>query len=248
MLDSNPLMLQKDTIFKSKQDKIKEFEFNGEVASVFDDMVSRSIPFYGEIHKIILDILSKTFKDGDVIYDLGCSTGNSLLIVNRFLEGKNFKLVGIDNSPSMLSICEKKLLENGVKNYELKLSGLENIEFETSGFNIMNYTLQFINPLNRLELLQKIYKSLRPEGVFILSEKIKVENKEIDDLFTDLYYDFKRRNGYSELEISQKREALEKVLNPLTPNSQIELLKMAGFKKVETLFRWYNFACYIGIK
>jgi tRNA (cmo5U34)-methyltransferase len=164
------------------------------------------------------------------------------------LEGKNFKLVGIDNSPSMLSICEKKLLENGVKNYELKLSGLENIEFETSGFNIMNYTLQFINPLNRLELLQKIYKSLRPEGVFILSEKIKVENKEIDDLFTDLYYDFKRRNGYSELEISQKREALEKVLNPLTPNSQIELLKMAGFKKVETLFRWYNFASYIGIK
>ncbi|MFI5390651.1 MAG: methyltransferase domain-containing protein, partial [Bacteriovoracales bacterium] len=127
-------MFQKDTIFKSKQDKIKEFEFNGEVASVFDDMVSRSIPFYGEIHKIILDILSKTFKDGDVIYDLGCSTGNSLLIVNRFLEGKNFKLVGIDNSPFMLSICEKKLLENSVRNYELKLSSLENIEFETSGF------------------------------------------------------------------------------------------------------------------
>ncbi len=148
----------------------------------------------------------------------------------------------------MLTVTEKKFKDNGINNVELVQSDLEKIVFEPSGFVIMNYTLQFINPLNRLELLQKIYQSLRPGGIFILSEKIKVENSEIESLITDLYYDFKRRNGYSELEISQKREALEKVLNPLTPSSQIELLKIAGFKKVEILFRCYNFACYIGIK
>ena len=241
-------MSQKDTIFKSKLEKIKDFEFNAEVANVFDDMVSRSIPFYGEIHKIILDILSKSFEEGDRIYDLGCSTGNTLSSISRFLGERKSNLIGIDNSSSMLSVCEKKFKDQGITNIDLINVDLENIEFQTSGSIIMNYTLQFINPLKRLELLQKIYRSLRLGGIFILSEKIKVENSEIDSLFIDLYYDFKRRNGYSELEISQKREALEKVLNPLTPTSQIELLKMAGFKKVEVLFRWYNFACYLGIK
>lgn len=241
-------MIQKDTIFKSKLEKIKDFEFNEEVAKVFDDMVSRSIPFYGEIHKIILDILSKSFVEGDVIYDLGCSTGNTIIFINNFLGERKFSIIGIDNSPSMLSVCQQKFREKDVKNFELIQSDLENVDFRPCGLVIMNYTLQFINPLNRLKLLQKIYQSLRPGGIFILSEKIKVENNEIHDLFTDLYYDFKRRNGYSELEISQKREALEKVLNPITPSSQIELLKMAGFKKVEILFRWYNFASYIGIK
>lgn len=241
-------MTEKDTIFKSKLEKIKDFEFNENVAAVFDDMVSRSIPFYAEIHRIIIDVLSKAFQEGDSIYDLGCSTGNTIIIINKFLGDKKYKLIGVDNSPSMLTVTEKKFRDNGIKNVELIQSDLEKIVFEPSGFVIMNYTLQFINPLNRLELLQKIYQSLRPGGIFILSEKIKVENPEIEGLITDLYYDFKRRNGYSELEISQKREALEKVLNPLTPSSQIELLKIAGFKKVEILFRCYNFACYIGIK
>ena len=241
-------MTQKDTIFKSKLEKNKDFEFNAEVATVFDDMVSRSIPFYGEIHKIILDILSKSFEEGDRIYDLGCSTGNTLSSISKFLGGRKSNLIGIDNSASMLSVCEKKFKDQGITNIDLINGDLEKFDFQTSGSIIMNYTLQFINPLKRLELLQKIYWSLRPGGIFFLSEKIKVENSEIDSLFIDLYYDFKRRNGYSELEISQKREALEKVLNPLTPTSQIELLKMAGFKKVEVLFRWYNFACYIGIK
>lgn len=241
-------MTEKDTIFKSKLEKIKDFEFNENVAAVFDDMVSRSIPFYAEIHRIIIDVLSKAFQEGDSIYDLGCSTGNTIIIINKFLGDKKYKLIGVDNSPSMLTVTEKKFKDNGIKNVELIQSDLEKIVFGPSGFVIMNYTLQFINPLNRLELLQKIYQSLRPGGIFILSEKIKVENSEIEGLITDLYYDFKRRNGYSELEISQKREALEKVLNPLTPSSQIELLKIAGFKKVEILFRCYNFACYIGIK
>ncbi len=113
---------------------------------------------------------------------------------------------------------------------------------------IMNYTLQFIPRDRRLGLVKKIYDSLNTGGVFIFSEKIVSSNTSVNDLLTDLYYDFKRRNGYSELEISQKREALENVLIPLTAEEQMELLQKAGFVKCEVLFRWYNFACFIGIK
>lgn len=245
-------MLETDNIFKRKLKKIEPFQFNDEVASVFDDMVERSVPFYTEIHKILLDILGKSFLPGDRIYDLGCSTGTTIKIIHDFLKenfpDKYFELVGIDNSESMLKTCEKKLKESGVSSFTLLNDDLEKMDFSPSGLFIMNYTLQFINPIKRPELLNKIYNSLRPGGVFILSEKIKAEDSFIDELLTDLYYGFKRRNGYSELEIAQKREALENVLVPITPNNQIELLKMAGFKKVEVLFRWYNFACYLGVK
>ena len=247
----NPLMLETDNIFKRKR-TIEPFSFNQEVADVFDDMVERSVPFYKEIHRIILDILGKSFMPGDKIYDLGCSTGTTIKILHDFIKErfpeKYFEIVGVDNSQAMLKKCQDKLLKNKVSNFSLSCADLEKIELAPSRLTIMNYTLQFINPIKRPELLNKIYNNLRPGGVFILSEKIKAEDNSIDDLLTDLYYDFKRRNGYSELEIAQKREALENVLLPITPNNQIELLKMAGFSRVEVLFRWYNFACYLGVK
>ena len=109
----------------------------------------------------------------------------------------------------------------------------------------MNYTLQFIPKDSRPQVLSKIYDALQDDGYFILAEKIKSDENDINDLMIELYYDFKRRNGYSELEISQKREALENVLVPLTPKEQINNLKSAGFQKVEMLFRWYNFCCYL---
>ena len=242
-------MLETDNIFKQKR-TIEPFSFNDEVADVFDNMVERSVPFYNEIHKIILDVLGKSFMPGDKIFDLGCSTGTTIKILHDFIKEKfpekYFEIIGVDNSPSMLKNCQKKL--NEISNFALKCEDLEKIELTPNGLVIMNYTLQFINPIKRPELLNKIYNSLRPGGVFILSEKVKAEDNFIDNLLIDLYYDFKRRNGYSELEIAQKREALENVLVPITPNNQIELLKMAGFSRVEVLFKWYNFACYLGVK
>lgn len=242
--------MKKDTIFKNKKNIIKKFEFNSEVASVFDDMISRSVPFYDEIHKIIKDISDRVIVKKDTIHDLGCSTGTTINILYQHLncQSKPVKFIGVDNSPSMLKICDEKLKSANIKNVELICQDIEKMQLETSGMVIMNYTLQFISPEKRIDLLKNIYKSLRKNGAFILSEKIKCQNITINDLFTDLYHDFKRRNGYSELEISQKREALENVLIPLTPEKQISLMKSAGFKKVETIFRWYNFACFIGIK
>ncbi len=242
---------KRDKIFDTKLKKIKGFEFNSDVAEVFDDMVSRSVPFYDEIHRIIIDLVKRLELDNQVIYDVGCSTGTTISLIDKFLkESKNetANFVGIDNSGPMLEKCRAKLSRKKISNVELICDSIENIELQKSMLTIMNYTLQFIDTNKRPELLNKIYRSLNPGGIFILSEKIKCTNHTINDLLIDLYHDFKRRNGYSELEISQKREALENVLVPLTPEKQIELLKEAGFKKVEVIFRWYNFACFIGIK
>lgn len=231
--------------------KIKGFEFNEEVASCFDDMVSRSVPFYDEIHRIIIDLLDRTKALQGTIYDLGCSTGSTLTLIHRHLEQQKKRtppMVGIDNSPAMLEKARDKFKENGVMNVDLRCQNIQDVKFENPSMVIMNYTLQFIPVPDRVRVLGEVHQSLMDEGIFVMAEKIKSPTMSVDELLTDLYYDFKRRNGYSELEISQKREALENVLVPLTSKRQMNMLKEAGFKRVEMIFRWYNFACYLGIK
>lgn len=201
--------MTKDTVFKSRKEKIEAFKFNSQVANVFDDMLNRSIPFYNEIHHMILDIVrTKYIGDDLIIYDLGCSTGTTISLIDHFARkiGRHPKFIGIDNSLPMIEKCDHKLKKNGVSDYKLICGDIEEHEFEKSQIIIMNYTLQFISPQKRKNLLQKIYASLEKGGVFILSEKVNSSNQKIHQLQTELYYDFKRRNGYSELEISQKRE------------------------------------------
>ncbi len=242
--------MRKDTVFRAKLKRVPKFEFNQKVAEVFDDMVSRSVPFYHEIHRLLIDILNYRLKDEDRVYDLGCSTGSTLALVHAFAVQKgikNVKLIGIDSSPSMVQKASEKLRGLNVP-AQLICNKAEEEEFEKCGVIIMNYTLQFIPAKERKALIKKAYKALRPGGILILSEKIKSSTPAIPSLITDTYYDFKRRNGYSELEISQKREALENVLVPWTPEKQAELLKSAGFNKSEMLFRWYNFASFVGVK
>ncbi|PIK16334.1 carboxy-S-adenosyl-L-methionine synthase CmoA [Halobacteriovorax sp. JY17] len=242
--------MKKDKFFAKEMGSIKSFEFNHDVAEVFDDMVSRSVPFYDEIHRIILDLVDRKYEGG-AIYDLGCSTATTISILDKHFKKRDIKTpdyIGIDNSAPMLEKASEKIKKNKVTNAELICNDIADVNFRKSGMIIMNYTLQFIKPTERPDLLKKIYKSLDKGGMFILSEKIKSSGHTVNDLLIELYYDFKRRNGYSELEISQKREALENVLIPITPEKQIELLKKAGFKKVEMIFRWYNFACYLGVK
>ncbi|WP_372655140.1 carboxy-S-adenosyl-L-methionine synthase CmoA [Halobacteriovorax sp.] len=242
--------MKKDKFFAEEMNSIKSFEFNHDVAEVFDDMVSRSVPFYDEIHRIILDLVDRKYESG-AIYDLGCSTATTISILDKHFKKREMNspdYIGIDNSAPMLEKAQQKLKKNKVDTAELICSDIADVNFRKSGMIIMNYTLQFIKPSARPDLLKKIYKSLDKGGMFILTEKIKCSGHTINDLLIELYYDFKRRNGYSELEISQKREALENVLIPITPEKQVELMKKAGFKKVEMIFRWYNFACYLGVK
>ena len=245
-------MSKVDQIFKNNIIGVRDFEFNQSVAEVFDDMVSRSVPFYDEIHKIILDLSNYAFKDSKnpVIYDLGCSTGTTLKILSKklFEMGLSPHLIGIDSSAPMLEQAKFKL-DGSLGKIDILNEDLTNFNFDDpADLVVMNYTLQFIPTGKRFELLKKVYESLRPNRYFLLTEKIKTQKNDFDDLITDLYYDFKARNGYSKLEIAQKREALENVMKPITPAEQLEALSLAGFKKSEMIFRWYNFACYLCLK
>jgi tRNA (cmo5U34)-methyltransferase len=239
--------MSKDQFFKNKQSSILPFEFNEDVAVVFDDMVSRSVPFYNEIHSIILDILDRTYSGSGTIVDLGCSTATTICLMDKHLknQGKKPTFVGIDSSGPMVAKALTKLEESKVTSAKIECADITEYKIPKSEMILMNYTLQFIAKDKRPTVLSNIFNALQDNGYFLLAEKIVSDEEDINDLMVDLYYDFKRRNGYSELEISQKREALENVLVPLTPKEQINNLKSAGFQKVEMLFRWYNFCCYL---
>lgn len=240
----------RDKVFDKHLAPGTAFEFNREVAEVFDDMVSRSVPFYDEIHRILLDIVDRACRRLENVYDLGCSTGTTISIISKHIADRNIypHFIGIDNSEDMLEKCREKIASTGVTDCTLECRNIEDTDIVDADLVIMNYTLQFLDPGKRQLVLENIYHGLRGDGVFFLSEKIRVREETIHNLLTELYYDFKRRNGYSELEISQKREALENVLRPITPEEQLDALRAAGFRKVDMIFRWYNFASYIGIR
>ena len=237
-----------DQIFAKEREDIKPFEFNEAVAQVFDDMVSRSVPFYHEIHRLCVDLIMRSYQGLGNIIDLGCSTGTTIELISNELKKKNQHghFIGVDTSAPMLKLAAEKCSQ--VENLVLKQEDMCATDFNNSEVVILNYTLQFLPLEKRLSLLKKIYEGLRPGGLVIISEKIYSPSSPMQDLITDLYYDFKKRNGYSELEIAQKREALENVLVPLSAKDQVHLMVNAGFEDSEMLFRWYNFASFLGQK
>ena len=242
---------KEDRLFRDPLKKKMVFEFNHRVADVFDDMLRRSIPFYDDVHSVIADVLDYRFPHNGRLYDLGCSTGNTLFFIGRYLQKKshNGLLIGIDSAKPMVEKARQKLIGQVPSEYlTLLCDDVLEAPIDKADFVILNYTLQFIPVRERSRLLQKIYRGLNTGGVLFLSEKLHSQDKEISDLLTMLYYDFKKRNGYSELEISQKREALEKVLTPLTLREQLDLLQEAGFSRSEIVFRRYNFGSFLCIK
>ncbi|WP_024791977.1 carboxy-S-adenosyl-L-methionine synthase CmoA [Lebetimonas sp. JS138] len=224
----------------------KQFEFDEEVASVFDDMLNRSVPFYKENLNLQIDILKNFLKESDKIVDLGSSTGTFLIELAKKSD-KKLDLTGIDNSDAMIKRAKNKAKAFGVDIKFIKTDFL-NYEIKNSNAIIANYTIQFIRPLKREKLIKKIYNSLKNDGIFLMSEKLVTNDKKLNKTMIDLYYDYKKKMGYSEYEIARKREALENVLIPYTMEENIEMLKTAGFKEVEVIFRWNNFATFIAFK
>ncbi len=240
--------MSKDTIFQDQQ-TVRDFQFTPKVAEVFDDMLDRSVPCYRQLIGMTSQLLKEFLKDGDRIYDLGCSTGTTMLELCRHLSPIDVHLIGVDNSPAML---KKASLKADVYAKKEQLQFIEGdileTKLRTTGAVLVNYTLQFIRPIERQNLLKKIYQALRPGGVLIVSEKVISADPLLNRTYINLYLEFKRSQGYSEIEIAKKREALENVLVPFSSAENMHIIKNAEFATVETFFQWFNFISYIAIK
>jgi len=241
------IISKRDTLFK-KENVGSRFEFDGSVANVFDDMLERSVPMYHECQSLAVHWCAKFAQPNTSVYDLGCSTGTLLLKLAQLIDtNKNIELHGVDNSSAMLEKSRLKLSQSPVicKFHEADLN--EEVPIQNASVVVMNYTLQFLLPENRVSLLKNIFNGLVPGGSLVLIEKIKSEIPELDRTFIDFHHQFKRDRGYSNLEISRKREALENVLIPLTVEENQALIKKAGFKVVDLFFKWNNFAGFIAL-
>lgn len=239
----------KDKIFT--QDIGKQFEFDEQVASVFDDMLERSIPHYKEVLGLIVDFCSYTLESlpsqsNSLVYDLGSSTGTTLLALFQALPSHTH-FIGIDNSQAMIDKALLKAQAYGA-NIDFICADLLQYDFLHSDIMIANYILQFIRPMQRTTLLQKIYHSLREGGIFILSEKMTSHHRILDRQMIERYMRYKQEQGYTKTEISKKREALENVLVPFSLEENIAMLKDIGFSGIEVLFKWVNFGTLIAKK
>jgi len=241
--------MSKDRIFKAKKRKIPDFDFKKKTAEVFDDMLNRSVPFYEEIQRMIGEISSDFAIGGTNIYDLGCSTGNTFLSIDKLVP-KDVNFIGIDYSKDMLDKTKQKLNQYGMsRRYELIHMDLnKGIPVTNASVVILNLTLQFVRPLYRKRVIESIAQGINDRGCLILVEKVLSIDSIINRLFIEYYYNYKKRQGYSELEIAQKREALENILIPYRPEENRTLLLESGFKECDVFFKWYNFCGMLAIK
>lgn len=244
--------MERDQVFDNQDIRGSDFEFNEEVTKVFDDMLTRSVPFYLEQQQLLKTIAQQFYVPGTKIVDLGCSTGTTLIHLAKVLENANH-LVGYDNSKPMLEKARANTELAGVsEQIELRYADLNGdlnaIDFSNASFVTMCWTLQFIRPLKRDALIRKIYDNLVDGGALIVTEKVLTNDSHMNRFFIDFYYEFKRRNGYTEDEIVRKREALENVLIPYRFDENFELFRRNGFEIVETFFQWFNFAGFLCVK
>ncbi|VGO20986.1 carboxy-S-adenosyl-L-methionine synthase CmoA [Pontiella sulfatireligans] len=238
-----------DRVFDDAASQIADFSFDQKVASVFDDMVSRSVPFYDEIQRMSCELAADFAEPGSNLYDIGCSTATTLLALDEKLD-PSVRFFGIDNSEEMLLKAKGKIAQSGTRR-AIELQAVDvhkGMVVENASVVTMLLTLQFVRPLYRDQVMKTLYNGLNENGCLIIVEKLTCEHTDFNRLFIEHYYEYKRRKGYSEIEISKKREALENVLIPYRSEENIHLLKETGFRYVEEYFRWYNFCGIIAVK
>jgi len=237
-----------DNIYAATTDK-QSFTFDGQVAEVFPDMIQRSVPGYDQILKNTAKFAQRFVTANSHCYDLGCSLGASSLAMSAGIDVDGVKIIGVDNSQAMLTRCHHHI--DAFKHrteIELHCNDIQNVDIENASMVVLNFTLQFIAQAERAALLEKIYQGMRPGAVLLLSEKVCFENVDDNALMIDLHHQFKRENGYSELEISQKRSLLENVLVPDTLEQHYDRLTQAGFSRSHCWLQQYNFVSIFAIK
>lgn len=236
----------KDRVFAKSLSEVKAFEFNAAVADVFQDMISRSVPGYQLLLQMIGLYADIFVQDHSQVYDLGCSLGEAAKLVARQSSANDTRIIAIDNASSMIEKC--RLNDDPGSGIEWRCEDIQQSPIENASMVILNLTLQFLAPHSRKELLERIYQGLNPGGVLVLSEKVSFDDDSESDRMIELYHAFKKVQGYSDLEISQKRTALENVLIPDNNNEHLQRLKAVGFDEVYECFRCFNFVSFLAIK
>lgn len=239
---------QRDTLFDTEQD-VGSFVFDQNVVDVFPDMIKRSVPGYSTIIHMVGQLAERYAQSGSRCYDLGCSLGASTLAMRHRIQAADVNIYAIDNSSEMIRRCQQVL---DADSYDIPVTlmcrDLQSAIIRNASVVVMNFTLQFISPAERDDLVARIYAGMRPGGVFILSEKLSFEDEHHKQLMTDLHHYFKKTNGYSDLEIAQKRNAIENVLIPETLETHKTRLSNAGFIGTELWFQCFNFASLLAFK
>lgn len=238
----------KDDIYSKPEDPLVKFTFDRQVADVFPDMIQRSVPGYTTTVAMIGVLAAQYAKDNTKCYDLGCSLGASTLAMRKHIEN-SVAIIAVDNSPDMVAKC-KKVIDRDHSNIPVEVicDDILNVRITSASVVVLNFTLQFLIPDLRNKVLQNIYDGLNAGGILILSEKICFAKHDAQELQTSWHHAFKKANGYSELEIAQKRTALENILVPETEKENIDRLNQAGFKSVYKWFQCFNFVSFVGKK
>ena len=232
----------KDQLFRSEQPQLVDFRFSKEVVAVFPDMIRRSVPGYETVLPIAGLIAAQHLPNGGLAYDLGCSQGASTAALLQRLGDQPCRIFAIDNAEDMLASAKSLLQDPRV---EFVYENVESLQFERCNVVLMNYILQFLAPEQRLALLKRVHQALTPNGCLILSEKIHLDEPLTDHEFNELHLAFKRANGYSEMEIARKRNALENVMIIDSETTHRQRLQQAGFSRVNKWFQCLNWASFI---
>ena len=236
----------RDNLF-NKQSDIADFRFDQEVVKVFDDMVRRSVPGYDSMIQMIGLIARMYGQDNTNYYDLGSSTGAITLSIALNNKSKNNQFFAIDNSKEMVEQCEKNL-HNKVDNLQAICDDINQVKINSASIVVLNLTLQFIDVNLRSNLIKKIYDGLESGGILIISEKIHFDDAVTQNQITKLHMDFKKENGYSELEIANKRQAIENVLITETKEQHLNRLSDCGFVETSCFFQCLNFVSFLSVK
>jgi tRNA (cmo5U34)-methyltransferase len=237
----------KDDVFRDPERSIGDFTFNEETASVFPDMLERSVPFYREIQRMLVELAGDFAVDDTNVCDVGCSTGTTLRALDALTQ--DVTLIGFDSSPAMLAEADAFLRGALHHPHELRCADLnQSLRIENASVVVMSLTLQFVRPLQRERVLREICDGVNHNGCLLLVEKVVAEESMLNRLYIQHYYELKQRNGYSELEIARKREALENVLIPYRADENDAMLRSVGFRAVDLFFKWYNFVGLVAFK
>jgi tRNA (cmo5U34)-methyltransferase len=238
----------RDQIYLEPRAQVEPFQFDAHVARVFDDMIRRSIPGYATLLELTALAAQRYVQDGSAVYDLGCSLGTTSVAMGRVLGGRGVSLHAIDQSSAMVERCARLLAEQLPNvNVCVQVADVREVQFLPTSFVVVAFTLQFIPPQERLDLLQRVYDALLPGGALIVSEKLKLDEAEAAVL-EPLHDAFRLANGYSDLELAQKRQALENILRCDSEAQHRQRLCQVGFGQVVGWFRAANFGSWLALK